>query len=316
MFAWLPVALAATCLVLLWSFGLSRGSLDPAGLSMMGLLSAGILALAFWRPAGPPPGARGDAPTDELQRTNEHLQRRNADLSVFAKAASHDMKEPLRKIESFGRRLLDRMGPLPDETEALYVGRMIDAAERMRILIEDLREYSRLDETPLSGEPVDLAAIASAVIAERAADIKSCGARIDVQDLPWVKADREQMKLLFAKLLDNALKYTRQDMPPDIAIRGRVAPDGGVVVEFADTGIGFEPRHAERIFQVLERLHSRGEYPGTGIGLAACRRIAQRHGGTLTARGEIEKGAVFTLILPRAQANLSNETPTSGPASQ
>ncbi|WP_300555200.1 ATP-binding protein [Maricaulis sp.] len=239
-----------------------------------------------------------------LRRYAQELKRSNAELQEFAYAASHDLQEPLRKIQAFGDRLSNKYGAEFDDTGRHYLERMVDAAGRMRQLIDDLLSYSRVNSKTTSFLPVELSAVVADVVSDLEPRIASEGAKIRVGELPAIEADPGQMHQLFINLIANALKFRRSGIQPSISIEGSVeVGDAGAVarIAVADNGIGFEPRHAERIFGMFERLHGREEYDGTGVGLATCRKIAERHSGELTAWGEPDAGAVFTLTLPIRQ---------------
>ncbi|WP_203293051.1 sensor histidine kinase [Maricaulis parjimensis] len=261
-----------------------------AGIGLVSSLLAAILVIA-WR--------EQDARENQLRR----LQRENADLSEFVSVTTHDLHEPLRKIEMFGQRLLDSLGPVPDEKQARYLERMTDGATRLRDLLDKLKTHARIRDDLTRTGPVALDDILARIAQDRVQQPHS----ITVEPLPTVEADPDQMRILFENLIDNALKYRQSDANVDIRISVRSEADttGGLaVIEVSDTGIGFDNRYSERIFGLLDRLHSRDAYPGSGVGLATCRKIVERHGGGITARGEEGKGACFTLILPRHRANL------------
>lgn len=235
------------------------------------------------------------------QRTE--LQRSNAALDEFASVASHDLQEPLRKILSFGERLNASAGTVLEGEPRRYLERMLDAAARMRALISDLQEYSQVSTRVRDFVPTDLMRVAREVIGDLETVISDAGGRVEVGELPVIEADPLLMRQLLQNLLGNALKYRKTDEPP--VVRLSAAPAGGrhwqIVV--ADNGIGFNELYAEKIFKMFERLHGKGEYTGSGIGLAICRRIAERHGGTIAATGAPGKGATFTITLPATQSN-------------
>lgn len=245
------------------------------------------------------------------------LERSNRELADFAYVASHDLQEPLRKIQAFGDRLAEQAGPALDATARDYLARMQGAAGRMSALIQDLLAYSRVGTRPAPFAPVDLRAAALEAESDLAVRIQSSGGRVEVGDLPTVEADGMMMRQLLLNLVGNAVKFQRPGVPPVVTVAGRVldgdeAPATEDVQAWAeltvrDNGIGFEAKHAERIFAPFQRLHGRGEYEGTGMGLAICRRIAERHGGTLTARGQPGAGSTFTVRLPARRAPREEE---------
>lgn len=239
-----------------------------------------------------------------LRRYAQELKRSNAELQEFAYAASHDLQEPLRKIQAFGERLNNKYAASLDETGQHYLARMVDAAGRMRRLIDDLLSYSRVNSKTTSFLPVELSSVLADVVSDLEPRISAEGATVRIGELPAIEADPGQMHQLFLNLLANALKFRRPGVAPIVSVEGHVeVGESGAVARIAitDNGIGFEPRHAERIFGMFERLHGREEYDGTGVGLATCRKIAERHSGELTAWGEPDAGAVFTLVLPVRQ---------------
>jgi PAS domain S-box-containing protein len=249
--------------------------------------------------------ARAQAAAIELGRSNEELEK-------FAYVASHDLQEPLRKIQAFGDRLVkkfrDALGPGGQE----YVDRMQASARRMRTLIDDLLSFSRVSTKVQPFAPVDLGEIVRDVLSDLDARLAQTGGRVDVGELPTVAADPLQMRQLFQNLIANALKFARPGVAPLVAV-GAVPwaavptdadppppPGEGYRVTVADNGIGFDQGYVDRVFEVFQRLHGRGEYEGTGIGLAIVRKIVQRHGGEITARSREGHGATFIIDLPAA----------------
>ncbi len=236
------------------------------------------------------------------------LQRSNQELEQFASVASHDLQEPLRKIQAFGDRLHAKFGADLGEQGRDYLGRMRSAAARMSTLISDLLAFSRVTTRAQPFAPVDLAAEVGEVVSDLEARLQQTGGRVDVGPLPELSADPTQVRQLFQNLIGNALKFHRPDEPPVVKVRGRVLPgadgrDGEVCeVTVEDNGIGFEEKYLDRIFQLFQRLHGRNEYEGTGIGLAICRKIVERHGGGITARSAPGRGSTFTVTLPRNPA--------------
>ncbi len=243
----------------------------------------------------------------------EELRRSNGELEKFAYVASHDLQEPLRKIQAFGGRLAAKYADALDDTGKDYIDRMQSSAARMRVLINDLLAFSRVATRTDPFVPVDLAGVMRDVLADVEVRLAEAGGRVDVGDLPTVPADPTQMRQLFQNLIANALKFRRPDVPPVVWVGVRQDEDKSsqvvgsssptaVRIVVADNGIGFEQTYADRIFEVFQRLHGRGEYEGTGIGLAICRKIVERHGGTITARGVPGVGAEFTIDLPTTGA--------------
>ncbi len=243
-----------------------------------------------------------------LRRYAQELKRSNSELQEFAYAASHDLQEPLRKIQAFGERLNNKCYDALDDTGRHYLERMVDAATRMRRLIDDLLSYSRVNSKTTSFLPVELSTVIADVLSDLEPRISAENASIRVGELPAIEADPGQMHQLFLNLVANSLKFRRPGVLPSISIEGsvEVGENGAMArIAVADNGVGFEPRHAERIFGMFERLHGRDEFDGTGVGLATCRKIAERHAGELTAWGEPDSGAVFTLLLPVRQGSVT-----------
>lgn len=251
------------------------------------------------------------------QRTAE-LTRSNAELQQFAYVASHDLQEPLRKIRAFGDRLEINAGQTLDERNRDYLQRMLNAAGRMSGLIEALLTYSRVTTKGQPFAPVNLSEVASEVLSDLEVAIEDAGAVVEVGELPTIEADPSQMRQLLQNLIGNALKFRREGVAPRVQVEAEIVPapeDDGVprVTQMVrlyvkDNGIGFEEKFAERIFEVFERLHGRDAYGGSGIGLAVCRKIAQRHHGTITASSRPGEGSVFTVTLPVQQPQEGSTT--------
>jgi len=232
--------------------------------------------------------------TDELRRSNQALQE-------FASIASHDLKEPLRKIQAFGGRLKAKEAARLSTDGQDYLTRMVSATERMQALIDDLLAYSRVTSKGQSFVEVNLGTVVYEVLSDLEVRVVSSGAQVTLGALPHIEADAMQMRQLFQNLLCNALKFSRPGSSPEVSVTAKSSRPGYVSIQIADNGIGFAPEHAERIFEVFERLHGMGTYEGTGIGLAICRRIVERHGGTIEASSSSSAGAVFTVELPLQQ---------------
>jgi len=237
-----------------------------------------------------------------LAAQHRELERSNAALHEFAFVASHDLQEPLRKILSFGERLETTAGPVLDGKPRTYLDRILNAAGRMRTLINDLLSYSQVATRTEPFVRVDLTAIVREVIVDLETAIAEAGGRVDVGVLPVVDADPTQMRQLFQNLLGNALKFRRNDEPPVIRLAAAGTLDGFWSITVADNGIGFKEAQGERIFRMFERLHPRTAYDGSGIGLAICRRIVERHGGTIAATSITGQGTTFAVVLPATQA--------------
>ncbi len=245
---------------------------------------------------------------DSLEELNVQLKLSNRELEDFAHVASHDLQEPLRKIQSFGERLEARSSTALGEQGLDYLARMRGAANRMQTLIEDLLSFSRVTSRGRPFERVDLGKIATEVISDLEAVVQEKGADIELGDLPSIDADPLQMRQLFQNLITNALKYHKANESPSIQIDAIGADNAAADAEedwcevhVRDNGIGFDERYTDRIFNMFQRLHGRDEFEGTGIGLAMCRKIAIRHGGEITARSQPGEGSTFIVKLPRAQ---------------
>ena len=236
-----------------------------------------------------------------LEEQRAELQRSNDALDEFASVASHDLQEPLRKILTFGERLGAAAGPAIDGDARKHLDRMLDAATRMRTLINDLLMYSQVSTRAQQFVPTDLGRIAREVIRDLETAIADENGRVDVGELPMIDADPLQMRQLLQNLIGNALKYRRKDETPVVRLNGSRVSDRHWKITVEDNGIGFNDHYAEKIFKMFERLHGKTEYKGSGIGLAICRKIAERHGGTIAAAGGVGKGATFTITLPVTQ---------------
>jgi PAS domain S-box-containing protein len=241
-----------------------------------------------------------EAAAERIRAFAEQLERSNRELQEFAAVASHDLQEPLRKIRAFGDRLRMTAASALDEGGQEYLARMLDAAERMQRLINDLLELSRVTTRAQPFVATDLAAVAREALKDLELAIEQSGAEVAIDDLPTIDADPAQMRRLFLNLLSNALKFRKPNVASRLAIRGRV--DGGSVqLEIADNGIGFDEKYLDRVFNPFQRLHGRDDYEGTGIGLTICRRIVERHGGQITAKSKPKQGSTFIVDLPTRQ---------------
>jgi len=250
---------------------------------------------------------------EQLRRFAGQLERSNAELQNFASVASHDLQEPLRKIQAFSDRLREKCGDALSAQGLDYLDRMQSAAQRMQVLIQDLLKLSRVTSRAQPFEDCNLDEIVRAVISDLEITIEQKQARVEVHDLPTVQADPLQMRQLFQNLISNALKFQREGDIPHVIVEGRVfqmkerkfpgAPPGDQIckVVVRDNGIGFDGKFTDQIFVVFQRLHSRSEYEGTGIGLAICRKITDRHGGTIVAKSAEGQGAAFIVTLPLTQ---------------
>jgi CheY-like chemotaxis protein/nitrogen-specific signal transduction histidine kinase len=251
------------------------------------------------------------------------LERSNRELQEFASIASHDLQEPLRKIEAFGSRLRSKCADALSETGQAYVERMEDAASRMRSLINDLLTYSSVTTDARPFVAVDLGQVAQEVVSDLQVTIEQAAGRVEQGDLPEIEADPTQMRQLLQNLISNALKFHREGVPPVVRISARLRHAERMhrlatmptlcEVTVADNGIGFDQAYAERIFGIFQRLHGRGTFPGTGIGLATCRKIVERHGGAIAAYSEPGTGTRFVFTLPIKQPGRPDPAMASNP---
>jgi PAS domain S-box-containing protein len=242
-----------------------------------------------------------------LERTIE-LRRINNELLEFASIASHDLQEPLRKIQAFGDRLRARFGGVLSEQGMEYLDRITGAASRMRNLINDLLAFSRINLETKPLVPVDLTAVALEVVSDLDELIRQSGGRVELGTLPTIQADPVQMRQLLQNLIGNALKFHRPGVSPLVHVTAEKLSTGAdgngssaashYEVSVADNGIGFDEMYLDRIFQVFQRLHGRGAYEGTGMGLAICRKIVARHRGHITAHSQPGEGSTFIVTMP------------------
>ncbi len=235
-----------------------------------------------------------------LEATNVKLERSNKELQDFTYIASHDLREPLRKISAFGQLLQESLKGKLDEDEEENFAFMIDGATRMQQMVDDLLVYSRVSTKAKPSERVDLnAVIEDLENVELAVQVEETGGVINVPEpLPPVHADPSQIHQLLQNLLGNGLKYCRKGVPPVITVRGRVVNGNMVRIEVQDNGIGIEEQYCANIFGMFKRLHSREDYEGSGIGLAVCKKIVERHGGEIGVESNPGVGSVFWFTLP------------------
>jgi signal transduction histidine kinase len=231
----------------------------------------------------------------ELQRSNAELARSNADLEQFAYAASHDLQEPLRMVASFTKLLKDRYHGRLDTDADEFISFAIDGATRMQALINDLLTYSRVNTRGWAPKEVDCRRVFDDAVANLKAAIVESGAVVSHGPLPTVRGDHSQLLMLLQNLIGNAIKF-RSDQPPRVYVDGRLSGKGWLFA-IEDNGIGIDSQHAERVFVIFKRLHARGKYPGTGIGLALCKRIVERHGGRIWVEPRPQGGSVFYFTL-------------------
>jgi signal transduction histidine kinase len=247
-----------------------------------------------------------------LARRTTALTASNHELQNFAAIASHDLQEPLRKIEAFGSRLAAKSADTLDPQGREYLERMIAAARRMRTLITDLLTFARVTTKARPFVPTDLTQAAQEAFTDLEAHIEASSARVELGPLPTVEADPLQMRQLLQNLIGNGLKFHRPGEPVWVRVEGKIldaapsaeaerTPSTRCEIRVQDNGIGFEEAYLDRIFELFQRLHGRNEYEGTGMGLAICRKIAERHGGGITAQSAPGQGATFIVTLPLTQ---------------
>jgi PAS domain S-box-containing protein len=239
---------------------------------------------------------------EALAQRAAELARSNSELEQFAFVASHDLQEPLRKIQAFGDRLKAKCAETRSPDAQDYLERMQNAAARMRTLINDLLSFSRVIRSSEPFVPVDLAQIAREVLGDLEVRIEKTGAKVEVAELPTVDADPLQMRQLLLNLLSNALKFQAPGNVPSVKVTSRMinvlSGERCCELSVQDNGIGFDEKYLDKMFAVFQRLHGRGEYEGTGVGLAVCRRIVDRHHGRISANSRPGQGAIFTVTLP------------------
>lgn len=236
-----------------------------------------------------------------LEEANRQLKIRNRELQEFAYAASHDLQEPLRKIRTLTGLLRSDFEESLPEDGGDYLDRIEHAAARMSQLINDLLEYSRIQTRQRRQTPTDLNKVLEEVLLDLEVPLKETSAEIQAEHLPTLDADESQMRQLFQNLIANSLKFRRPNVTPVIRITAEeveATTRPGWRISVSDNGIGFDENHAERIFTPFQRLHSRAKYSGSGIGLAICRRIVERHDGSISATANPDEGATFTFTLP------------------
>jgi PAS domain S-box-containing protein len=241
---------------------------------------------------------------EERKRVEAELARSNRELEQFAYVASHDLQEPLRKVQVFGDRLKAKQAQAFDEQGLDYLERMQDAAHRMQGMINDLLTFSRVATRGQPFVPVNLRRVAREAVSDLEIQIEQTGGQVEIGDLPTLEADPSQVRQVLENLIGNGLKFHRQGVPPVVEITSeRIEGPEGEFCQLLvkDNGIGFDEKYLDRIFKPFQRLHGRGKYPGTGIGLAICRKVAERHGGGITAHSTPGEGATFVVTLPVRQ---------------
>ncbi|MBV9895064.1 MAG: PAS domain S-box protein [Chloroflexi bacterium] len=233
---------------------------------------------------------------ERLRAIAADLERSNHELEQFAYVASHDLQEPLRMVASYTQLLSRRYRGKLDQDADEFIGFAVDGARRMQELINDLLAYSRVGSRPLELQSVDTGLVVDRVVGDLGAAIEETGATVAHEELPTIEADRGQLQQLFQNLIANGIKFHKPEVAPLVHISAKPHIDGWTFA-VSDNGIGIEPQYLERIFVLFQRLHSRAEYPGTGIGLAICKKIVERHGGAIRVESEPGRGTTFEFTL-------------------
>jgi signal transduction histidine kinase len=253
-----------------------------------------------------------------LKRKVEELHKSNTELEEFAYVASHDLQEPLRKISTFSDRLADKYGDILTGDGAMYLERMMVSAENMRMLINNLLEFSRVTRSSDPFSRVSLDFVVRQVRNDLELIVEETGTKFELDKLPELHGSLVQLTQLFTNIINNAIKFRRPDVAPLIRIALASATKDELMalglpadvshhrITIADNGIGFEKEYSEKIFQIFQRLHGKSEYPGSGIGLAICKRIVENHKGAIYAESTEGEGATFTLLFPVSEQNTAD----------
>ena len=242
--------------------------------------------------------AERKATADKLRKKSQELERSNLELQQFAYIASHDLQEPLRAISGFTELLEKRYKGQLDERADKYIHFIIDGTRQMNQVIHDLLAYSRVQTKAHEFEFIDMNQSLKQALLNLQVSIQEKKAVIRTETLPWIYADGIQITQLFQNLIGNALKFQKPGITPEINVSVRKAGEMWII-SVTDNGIGIDPQYSDRIFKIFQRLHAKGEYEGTGIGLAICKRIVERHGGEISVRSEPGVGSTFSFSLPR-----------------
>ena len=230
---------------------------------------------------------------------NTELKRSNANLEEFTHAASHDLKEPIRKISLFSDQLKEQLTDRLKENESRLLGRILNSTERMGNLVDDLLLYSRVSQRPLETEFIHLNQKVQRVLEDLEIDIEEKSAKIEVAKLPVVKGYGRQLQQLFQNLIANALKYSKTDLPPYICLSAAEVTEHAMQyysITITDNGIGFKQKYADKIFQIFTRLHSKGEYGGTGVGLSIVKKLIENRNGIIRVESTPGVGSVIMVI--------------------
>jgi two-component system, sensor histidine kinase and response regulator len=244
------------------------------------------------------------AVTKQLIEKTEKLRESNKELEDFCSVASHDLKEPLRKVSIFGDRLSKECSDSLNEKGKSYLANIQDATDRMGQFIDDLLEFSKVTFAAKEFKPVDLNIIIKKVLGNLEAQIEQVNGVIKVQSLPTVKANPLQLSQLFLNLISNSLKFRKKEVSPIINIQSMPTGDETVKIIVQDNGIGIDSKSLERIFNPFERLNPNSAYEGSGMGLAICKRIVDRYKGTITVESELDHGTQFNIVWPQPKTGL------------
>lgn len=240
---------------------------------------------------------------NEIVVSADKLKQSNKELEDFCSIASHDLKEPLRKIISFGDHLWQESRDSLGDKEKIYLSKMEAAILRMEKFIDDLLEYSRVTATTKKDEPVDLNLIVKLVLDDLDTRLKQVNGTVNVQSLPTVEANPLQLNQLFLNLISNSLKFVKEGVPPVINIQSLPTEDESFKIVVQDNGIGIKSDYFDRIFKPFERLNGRSAFEGSGMGLAICKKIVNRYKGTLQVESELGHGTRFVIIWPQPKAS-------------
>ncbi|MBN4052444.1 PAS domain-containing sensor histidine kinase, partial [Sphingobacteriaceae bacterium AH-315-L07] len=227
--------------------------------------------------------------------------RSNKDLREFSAIVSHDLKEPLRKIKFNSEQIINSDAKNKLNGEFQFVEKIKSTADRMDQLIKDLLAYSKVQTEQKDFEEVNLKEVVNGVLSDLEVRINEANGKIEVDEMPVIKADKLQMRQLFQNLISNAFKFHKESEPPVVTISSKKHADGAIEITVKDNGIGFDEKYAEKLFKPFQRLVSKSEYEGTGMGTAICKKIVEKHSGTINAKSSPNGGSTFTIKLPVLQ---------------